>query len=160
MLARISVSSFVILSALLFSAALAKVPEKEDAVRLVEYTTEQIAIDFTGVVSKINAGDGEYLIKDYENLYVFIYDEDLNMIAHPVKTKLIGKNFSGKKDAAGIVFRDSIKIKALAAGQGWQEYIYQKPTGEGLQFEKKTTYFKLVKAGDRQYFICSGVYAK
>ncbi|MDD5455429.1 MAG: cache domain-containing protein [Candidatus Margulisbacteria bacterium] len=91
-------------------------------------------------------------------LYVFVYDENITMLAHPEKPSLVGKNFKGKPDVKGFKFRDEIVAKALAKGSGWTDYMYQKPESTGIF--KKTTYGKLAKFGDKKYIVCAGMYAK
>jgi len=145
---------------LAFSLLQAKEPAKDDAVKLVKNAVEQLKKDPAGVIGRINQKDPEFMVKELENLYVFVYDEDLVMLAHPLKPLNVGKSWKGKKDASGVAFRDSIQIKALSAGSGWQEYIYQKPTDDGLQIAKKTTYFEIVNAPDKKYIVCAGVYAQ
>jgi len=80
---------------MLFLAVLSlfgKQPVKEDAINLVKATVLKMSADPVGTIDRINTKDAEFLVKDLDNLYVFIYDENINMIAHPVKTQNIGKN--------------------------------------------------------------------
>lgn len=155
---RFAYNSILLLLLICFSTLLAKKPNHDDAVKLVQNTVEQLKKDPASVISRINQKEPEFLIKDLESLYVFIYDEDINMLANPVKPKNIGKCWKGKKDASGVAFRDSIQAKALSNGKGWQEYIYQKPTDEGIIIEKKTTYFEMVSIEGKKYIVCVGVY--
>jgi len=142
-----------------FSTLPARTPNQDDAIKLVQNTVEQLKKDPAAVILRINQKDPEFVIQDLESLYVFIYDENLNALAHPIKPKNVGKCWKGKKDASGIAFRDSIQAKSLSNGKGWQEYIYQKPSDDGLQIAKKTTYFELVNIADKKYIVCVGVYA-
>lgn len=89
-------------------------------------------------------------------LYVFVYDTDVNIIAHPVKPSLVGRNYKGKPDVKGNKFRDSIVETALNGG-GWTEYFYQKPGDAGL-FKKKV-YSKLAEKDGKNYIVACGMYA-
>jgi len=154
------INSVLLILLACFSTLLARTPNHDDAVKLVQTTVEQLKKDPAAVIQRINEKDPDFLIKDLENLYVFVYDENINMLAHPVKPQSVGKCWKGKKDASGSAFRDSIQAKALSNGKGWQEYIYQKPSDDGLQIAKKTTYFELVNIADKKYIVCVGVYAE
>ena len=88
-------------------------------------------------------------------LYVFVYDENLTMVAHPFKPYLVGINLKGKPDAKGNFFRDEMKKKALAGG-GWVTYYYKKPGAQGLH--RKKTYCKMAEVNGKKYIVCCGVY--
>lgn len=88
-------------------------------------------------------------------LYAFVYDENVNIIAHPEKPALIGQNFKGKPDVKGKKFRDDIVAKALAGG-GWTEYAYTQPDVPGI-FKKKV-YSKLVEKNGKKYIVAVGMY--
>lgn len=127
----------------------------EQATRRVEETAADLAIDVSGTIKKINAGEHPYRDKDNRALYVFIYDTDGTMIAHGDNIKLVGKNFKGKTDVNGKAFRDEILAKAIQNGSGWEDYVYTNPGESGLYY--KTTYFKLVKGSDgKDYIVCCG----
>ena len=125
---------------------------------LVVQTAAAVEKDVPGTFTKINAGEAPYVNKEIPAFYVFVYDLEVNMIAHP-KADLVGKSMKGKPDPKGKKFRDLIVEGAKKDGTGWVEYMYQKPGDKGL-FEKKS-YFKLVKGSDgKEYVIISGNYAK
>ena len=90
-------------------------------------------------------------------LYAFVYDTDVNMLAHPEKPSLVGKNFKGKPDVKGKMFRDDIVATALAGG-GWTEYFYQKPGDSGV-FKKKVL-SKLAQKDGKKYVVAVGMYAE
>lgn len=125
---------------------------------LVAQTAAAVEKDAPGTFAKINAGEAPYVNKDIPAFYVFVYDLEVNMIAHP-KAELVGKSMKGKPDPKGKKFRDLIVEGAKKDGTGWVEYMYQKPGDKGL-FEKKS-YFKVVKGSDgKEYVVISGNYAK
>lgn len=136
----------------------ARQPISDEAViRLVNLTAAAIASDAPGTFQKISTGEHPY--KDGTNpaLYVFAYDTNLTVVAHPVYIRLVGENFRGKTDVSGKRFRDEIMAGALANGTGWSEYIYINPAETGLYYKK--TYYQLVQGSDaREYVVCSGTY--
>lgn len=85
-------------------------------------------------------------------LYVFAYDLDGKIIAHPVKPELMGKNLINEPDSKGKLFRKEIIELAKTKGEGWVDYTYANPrTGKE---EEKTTY--VFKSGD--IVLCCGIY--
>jgi signal transduction histidine kinase len=85
-------------------------------------------------------------------LYVFAYDLDGKMLAHPMKPELMGKNLINEPDSKGKLFRKEIIELAKAKGEGWVDYTYANPkTGKE---EEKTTY--VLKVDD--IVLCCGVY--
>lgn len=106
-------------------------------------------------IAAINKEDGDFYIKE-KGLYVFVYNEAVEIVAHPYKPHLIGKSYKGKPDVRGKKFRDEIVTKALANGADWTEYSYQKPGDKGIHAKK--TYGKLVKKEGKKYVVCAGKY--
>lgn len=127
-----------------------------DVIGLVEQTAAAIAEDAPATLGGINNGEHPYKNKDNPAFYVFVYDTEVNMAAHP-KNNLVGRNYKGKPDVRGKAFRDEIVSGALTDGSGWVDYSYQKPGEKGIH--AKTTYFKLAKGSDnKDYVICCGKY--
>ncbi len=98
----------------------------------------------------INSGVGKFYDND---IYTFVYDENMTILAHPTKPELIGKNLLDKKDyPGGKYFRREIQEVANTVGKGWVEYEYENPVSG--QLEPKRTYVR--KIGD--VIICAGTY--
>ena len=58
-----------------------------------------------------------------EDLYVFVYDLDMTLVAHPTRQELVGKNLLEQKDwSGGKYFRKEIQSVALSEGHGWVDY--------------------------------------
>jgi len=89
---------------------------------------------------------------DKGELYVFAYDLNGVMVAHPKNPALIGKNLIAVPDSDGKLFRKEIVEKANSKGSGWVDYVYLNP--ETKDYEHKTTYCE--KEGD--IIICCGAY--
>jgi cytochrome c len=84
--------------------------------------------------------------------YVFAYDFQGVMLAHPKNPDLVGKNLLEVPDSEGKLFRKEIVEKVKAKGWGWTDYKYLNP--ETKELEYKTTYCQA--AGD--VIICCGAY--
>ncbi|KRS14425.1 histidine kinase [Roseovarius atlanticus] len=65
--------------------------------------------------------------------YFFVYDYDGNNLVSPRHTQLIGRNWSGMQDGAGIPITDEL-IRIARTGGGYHSYEWTKPsTGETAQ---------------------------
>ncbi|SEM66870.1 cytochrome c [Syntrophus gentianae] len=141
----------------------AQTATKEDAMAMVERAGKLIEEKGDAALAAISDPKGEFINRK-KALYVFVYDENIVVVAHPYLHELIGQCLKGKPDDQGRMFRDEIVGKALTKGSGWTEYSYQKPIesaeGEVLYQTKykKNTYGKLFKYGDKKYIVCSGTY--
>ena len=100
-------------------------------------------------IAEINKPRGMF---DKGELYVFAYDLNGVMLAHPKNPELIGKNLIAVPDSEGKLFRKEIVEKAKTKGSGWVNYVYLNPERNVL--EQKTTYFQ--KEGEM--IICCGAY--
>lgn len=100
-------------------------------------------------VAEINKPKGMF---DKGELYVFAYDLQGTVIAHPKNQELIGKNLIAVPDSEGKLFRKEIVEMAKAKGSGWVDYLYLNP--ETSEMEHKTTY--LLKVDD--LILCAGAY--
>lgn len=139
----------------LFSTLFAETTDEEvlaivdKAVKLFETEGSEAALE------AINKEDGGFYIKE-NGLYVFVYNEAVEIVAHPYKPHLIGKSYKGKPDVRGKKFRDEIVSKALEKGGDWTVYSYQKPGEKGIH--QKKTYGKLVEVKGVKYIVCAGKY--
>lgn len=129
-----------------------------DCTGLVEFTAANLAKDAPGTIAAIIKGEHPYKNKDNAAMYVFVYDTDVTIVAHP-KATLVGKSYKGKPDVRGKKFRDDIVQGALANKTGWVTYSYTKPDDKGIHSKK--TYYQLCEGSDGQiYVVCSGMYAE
>ena len=123
---------------------------------LVELTAAALQGDAPGTITSIDNGEAPYVDAADPALYVFVFDPDVRLVAHPDPT-LQGKSMKGVPDAAGRLFRDEMVARALAGDSGWIDYVRQEPGQDGLQ--KKSTYFTLVTGSDgSQYIVGAGRY--
>ncbi|NVN89662.1 MAG: PAS domain S-box protein [Desulfuromonadales bacterium] len=104
----------------------------------------------------------EHFLKEVSNprgafhrgdLYAFVYDRGMTMLAHPVKPELIGQNQLNMRDwAGGTFFRQEIRDVAHLKGSGWVDYEYENPVSKAI--DSKTTYVEAVD----DVIICAGAY--
>lgn len=141
-------------------------PTEKDAQKLVTDTVAAIKKDAPGTIAKINAGEAPFKDPKDAGFYTFVYDYDLNMIAHPDKA-LVGRNLKGKPDACGCLFRDEILSRATgkavptkckaSADKAWVDYVYKNPEKKTL--EHKKTHFVAAKGSDgKDYLVMAGIY--
>jgi cytochrome c len=122
--------------------------EKQKAVGLVK---KAIAFYNVNGKEKTLAAVTEGKFKEHE-LYVFCYDLNAVIIAHPEKKALIGKKMLDVPDTDGKLFRKDIVETAKTKGTGWVDYKYQNPTTKKI--EEKTTYLQKVD----DIIFCCGAY--
>ena len=82
------------------------------------------------------------------DLYAFAYDQNMTMLAHPVKPELVGQNLLDKKDwSGGKYFRRELQQIAQSKGSGWVDYEYENPASK--QRDPKTTYVERADADQK-----------
>ncbi len=122
----------------------------EDAKKMVEQAIAYArANGQEKALKEINNPKGKFVKGE---MYVFAYDLNGVMKAHPVNPKLIGQNLLNEPDSKGKLFRKEIVELAKTKGSGLVDYTYLNPATK--QEESKTTYIQ--KEGD--LIICCGAY--
>ncbi len=101
-------------------------------------------------IAAINDPNGDF--KKGE-LYAFIFDFDMNCLAHPANPKLVGKNLADLQDPEGKLFMKEMTEKAKSGG-GWSDYKWSNP--ETKKIQDKSSYV-LPVAGENLYIGC-GIY--
>lgn len=127
---------------------------KEECVAMCKKAAKMVeekGLDAT--LKAINDKNGPFVWKD---TYVFaLSTKSGGVLAHPLKSKLIGKNLMGLKDVDGVLmFVEFLKAGNSKAGEGWVDYKWPKP-GEKKPSKKETFVYK-VKGQDVS--MCAGVY--
>ena len=135
----------------LFSfAVLSCAADRDDAKALVKRAAAYVKYQGKEkALAEISTPKGMF---DKGELYVFAYDLQGVMLAHPKNPALIGQDLIAVPDTEGKLFRKEIVEKAKSQGSGWVDYVYLNP--ETNKQEHKTTYFQ--KVGD--VILCCGVY--
>ncbi len=140
----LSVAALVLLSCVTAFAS-----GKEEAVTLVKKAVAHVkAAGKEKALSDLNA-KGSFVKGE---LYVFAYDLNGVIIAHPMNPKLVGKNMTEFKDADGKYFTKEFLATAKGPGKGWIDYRWTNPVSKKI--EAKSTYIELV--GDM--FLGCGIY--
>lgn len=123
---------------------------------LVDETCRDVRKDADGTFQKITAGQPPYVKKGDPSVFVFVYDTDVVVVAHPDKV-LVGRNEKDLADAEGKMFRAGMVAGALKNGWGWTEYLYAFPKDKTPH--GKATYYRLTVGSDgKKYVVCSGRY--
>jgi len=123
--------------------------EKDDAIKMVNDAAAAVAKDKTAAIGQMNDKGGPFVKGE---LYVFAYDLNGTMAAHPINAKLVGKNLLDVPDATGKLFRKDIIQGVQSGGSISVEYKYKNPkTGK---VEDKVSYCE--KAADLA--VCAGYY--
>lgn len=123
---------------------------KDDAKVLVEKAVAFVkANGKEKALAEFNNPKGKFVKGEF---YVFVYDMNATILAHPVNPKLVGKNFLNVCDPDRKYFRKDIVEVARTTGVGWVDYKYKNPKTEKIV--QKTTYLKRV--GDM--IVCCGAY--
>ena len=132
-------------------AGRAAASNKDDAVSLVEQAAAMMkSAGKEKALAAINDPKGPFV---KGTLYVFAYDIDGTIVAHPMNHRLIGKNMMAVKDADGKAFtKDFVETAKSAAGKGWVDYRWTNPVTKKV--EAKSSYVERVGDG----FLGCGVY--
>jgi len=129
----------------------------EQVVALVKKTHAAIEENAPDTLARINRAEHPYKDKNNPSLYIFVFDTDLNVAAHAIKAKVVGKNVKGKPDIKGKMYRDEMLAVSRKDGKGWVDYYFENPKSKKI--EHKTTYFELAKGSDgKEYIVGSGKY--
>jgi len=142
--------ALLIVMGLSLFAVLSHAADREDAKALVKRAAAYVKYQGKEkALAEISTAKGMF---DKGELYVFAYDLQGVMLAHPKNPALIGQNLLNVPDVEGKLFRKEIVEKAKSQGSGWVDYVYLNP--ETNKQEHKTTYFQ--KVGD--IILCCGIY--
>lgn len=145
-----AIKKVLILFFVIFNICLYAADEKAQAVAMVnDAVTLYNTIGKEKTLADINNTHSKYVKGEF---YVFAYNLEGIVVAHPQNQKLIGKNLLNVPDVDGKTFRQDIISIAKTKGSGWVDYKYKNP--ETQKIEEKTTFCK--KANDVVF--CCGVY--
>jgi signal transduction histidine kinase len=140
-----------------FVAASTETVTEKEVMDLVNAAVQLIKTEGMAAIDKIGDPSGKFYIPS-KSLYIFVYDQDCVIKAHPFKPTLVGRSYKGKPDVRGKKFRDEIVQKAMTDGSGWTVYSYVQPNTPGI-FQKKV-FGKHVVVGKNNFIVCCGMYIK
>lgn len=130
---------------------------RESVIELVNLTAASIASDAQETIAAINTGNAPYRDETDPDLYVFVFDTNVTLMANAANNANNGKNLSSTTDVYGNAFRDEMITGALQNGTGWVSYVYSNPDSLGLYY--KTSYYLLVNGSDgTAYVVGAGRY--
>ncbi|MFH0966283.1 MAG: cache domain-containing protein, partial [Methanobacteriota archaeon] len=131
--------------------------DRDQVMELVNLTASTIATDAQGTIASIDAGESPYRDVIDSELYVFVFDTKVNLLANAANPVNTGKNLAGTTDVFGYPFRDKMIEGAVQNGSGWVSYGYSNPDSLGLY--QKMSYYQLVKGSDgKEYVVGAGRY--
>lgn len=123
---------------------------KDDAMDLVNKAVVHVKeVGKDKALASLNDPKGPFVKGE---LYVFAYNLQGVIIAHPMNAKLVGKDMTEVKDSDGKYFTKEFIATANGPGKGWVDYNWTNPVSKKI--EAKSSY--LVKAGDM--FVGCGIY--
>ena len=153
---KMSIGIFVVGLAILWSAtclaqsAAEPSPTRDQAIAMVQSGARFLKLNGPeALIKAVNAKDPQFVKGE---LYLRVRGIDGMNLAHPINSKLVGKNMINLPDADGKLFRKEIVSIAKTQGKGWVNYSWPNP--ESKLIEPKSTYFE--RAGD--LILESGVY--
>jgi cytochrome c len=131
-------------------AGTAMADKKADAKALVEAGIAMAKEKgYDAALAAVKDKNGPFVKGD---LYIFAGStEKPELIAHPIKPTLVGKNMAKMKDVKGKFFFVEFMNTAKGPGQGWVEYWWPKP-GEKKASPKDTYVMKV--PGQPVWFAC------
>jgi polar amino acid transport system substrate-binding protein len=124
---------------------------------LVNTTAAAIGQNASDTFRRINAGEAPYRDPEHRDLYVFVFDPNVTLVANADNIRTVGTNLLGKTDVTGKPFRDEIVSGALSNGIGWVEYVYSSPVQTGV-YHKTTYYLRTVGSDGKTYIVAAGNY--
>ncbi len=114
-----------------------------------------LAAEGDAALEKIKDPNGEFRFADGEG-YIWVHNLDGIMVMHPIKPSLDGKGLLDMRDVNGVYLFAAMNELVEEKGQGWVPYAWPKPGKQ--ESSPKVSYVVLVKHGDKDYVVGSGMY--
>jgi signal transduction histidine kinase len=128
-------------------------PTPEMIKKKVNSACEMLQSEGESALRKLQGSDSNYI---FSGTYIWVHDMQGNMVMHPIKYQLNGKNIIGLKDAKGKLFFAEMNQVAQDKGQGWISYMWPKP-GEKTASEK-VSFVKQCPVEGHKLVLGCGVY--
>jgi cytochrome c len=120
---------------------------------LVNKAAALVERDGKAALAKFRTPDSEWW---FGTTYLFMYDQNLNVLLNPAFPKREGTNPRGETDANGKPFHDEFLKVVQSRGAGWVDYRFPRP-GQ-TQPTLKWSYVKAVNIDGTPAIIGSGFY--
>ncbi len=150
----IIITLVVVLGLCLAATAFADSATKKEVIAKVKEATTMITKEGQDAALKeINNKKGKFV---WKNTYVFVFDLEGTVVAHPFRPQNIGRNqmnWRDKSDPPRQPIKDMVDL-AKGKGEGWVEYMWYKP-GEKV-LSKKRSYINRVPG--QNLLVGAGIY--
>ncbi len=150
----ITITLAVLLGLYLATTAFADSATREEVIAKVKEAAKMITNQGQDAAFKeINNKKGKFVWKD---TYVFVFDLEGTVVAHPFRPQNIGRNqmnWRDKSDPPRQPIKDMVDI-AKGKGEGWTEYMWFKPGGKTLS--KKISY--IYRVPGQNFLVGAGIY--
>jgi hypothetical protein len=128
----------------------------EDAVQMVDTAGKLIEVMGDDALAAISDPSGRCCDQE-RDLYVFVYSDNVVMLANSLRHDVIGISFKGNDPIVYNYQASELLVKkAMNEGSGWVEHAYMH-SGTG-QINMKHTYAKLFRNAGKNYIVCCGVW--
>lgn len=114
-----------------------------------------IAAEGDAALPKLNDPDGKFRFADGKG-YLWVHNLEGIMLMHPIKPSMNGKVVLDMRDPHGFYFFVAFNETVEAHGKGWIPYAWEKPGGK--EASPKISYCMLVRHGDEEYVVGSGIW--
>ena len=129
---------------------------RDDAVQMVEMAGRMIEVMGDAALAVISDPYGRCCDRE-RSLFVFVYSEDVVLLADSTRHDVIGVSFKGKDPIANNYRVSEIMVKtAMKEGSGWVDYPYMNPATS--QITEMHTYAKLFRHAGKNYIVCCGTW--
>ncbi len=105
------------------------------------------------VLNEFRQPDSEWW---FGSTYLFVYDQELNVLLNPAFPTREGTNPSGEKDITGKAFHDEFLAVVRTQGSGWVGYQFPKPGQSGVS--QKWSYVRAVNISGTPGIVGAGFY--
>ena len=128
----------------------------EELVEMAQDTAADLADDAARTIDAINTGDPLYWFEKDSDSYVFVLDQDVNMVAHRW-TGARGKSYKEMKDLNGKTFALDFVKGAVDNGFVWDQFVRGGYIGDPQKQVTRRVYSLFVTGSDNKgYIVCAG----
>ncbi len=146
----------VLVAAVPGPAAAAGQATRDDAVQMVEMAGRMIEVMGDAALAAISDPYGRCCDRE-RSLFVFVYSEDVVLLADSTRHDVIGVSFKGNDPIINNYSASETMVKrAMNEGSGWTDYPYLNPATN--EISEMHTYAKRFRHAGKNYIVCCGVW--